>query len=928
MSTARRTRRVRQSDIAKLAGVSQTTVSLVLNGNPAGFALPEETRRRVLDTADRLGYVADPAARRLAAGRSFLVGLHTFTPTFPVDLRSSYYPFLVGVEEEAAAKGYDLLFTGLSGSEAPGGRESALSRLQLADGAILIGRHPQVGEIERLLDDGFPLVYIGRRDEFGDRLPYVGADYVQASADLVRHLCGLGHQRLLYVRESDEAVAAADRERGFLAGLVATGLPAEPDSVVRTDGGDLTVDRLRGWLAGGITAVVAEGTDTLTAARALQATVAAAGLRCPEDFSLALTGEQVYPEPGAQVLTGFAVPRREMGREAVRLLMKMIEGDAVADEERQQLLSCSRIDGETSGAPPATQSPRRPTGSPPGAATQQPASGTTTGTVPQAQHAPAIVAPELHADVLVVGGGLGGVAAALAACRLGRRVVLTEETDWIGGQLTAQAVPPDEHPWIEQFGCTALYRELRERIRAYYRTWYPLTAAARSWRALNPGAGWVSKLCHEPRVALAVLEGMIAPHLAGGRLTVLLEHQPVSVSVDRDHVRAVELTSLRSAERVAVTAPYILDATELGDLLPLAKVEYVTGAESQDEHGEPHAPSLADPLNLQGFTCCFALEHRASEDHTIDKPAQYAFWRVYQPEFWPGPLLGFCAPDPRTLAPVDRRLDPNPDGDPLEVLADQRQHQGAMELWTFRRILARNQHVPGSFASDLTLVNWPMNDYWLGPLIEVGEHAAKRHLEDAKQLSLSLLYWLQTEAPRPDDGAGFPGLRLRPDVVGTTDGLAKTPYVRESRRIRAVTTVTERDVSLATAGPDGGTHYHDAVGVGSYRIDLHPSTGGDTYIDVGSVPFELPLGALLPVRVRNLLPAGKNLGTTHITNGCYRLHPVEWNVGEVAGRLAAFCLDHGAEPHQVRADERLLAEFHQALDRAGVERHWPDVRGY
>jgi hypothetical protein len=129
-------------------------------------------------------------------------------------------------------------------------------------------------------------------------------------------------------------------------------------------------------------------------------------------------------------------------------------------------------------------------------------------------------------------------------------------------------------------------------------------------------------------------------------------------------------------------------------------------------------------------------------------------------------------------------------------------------------------------------------------------------------------------------------------------------------------------------GPNGGTSYHDAVGVGSYRIDLHPSTGGDNYIDVGSVPFEIPLGALLPIRVRNLLPAAKNIGTTHITNGCYRLHPVEWNIGEVVGWLAAFCLDHRLEPHQVRAHEQLLAEFQQTLDRAGVERHWPDVRGY
>jgi hypothetical protein len=192
---------------------------------------------------------------------------------------------------------------------------------------------------------------------------------------------------------------------------------------------------------------------------------------------------------------------------------------------------------------------------------------------------------------------------------------------------------------------------------------------------------------------------------------------------------------------------------------------------------------------------------------------------------------------------------------------------------------------------------------------------------------LSVLYWLQTEAPRADGGTGFPGLRPRHDVTGTTDGLAKAAYVRESRRIRAVTTVTEHDVSLDLLGPTGRRRHTDSVGVGAYRIDLHPSTGGDDYIDVASVPFELPLGALLPRRMTNLLPAAKNIGTTHITNGCYRLHPVEWNVGEVAGHLAGFALRHGVTPHEVRAGAR-FADFGRLLDRAGVERHWPEIRGY
>src|SRR6478735_3961869 len=118
---------------------------------------------------------------------------------------------------------------------------------------------------------------------------------------------------------------------------------------------------------------------------------------------------------------------------------------------------------------------------------------------------------EVAADLVIVGGGLGGCAAAMAALERGLTVVLTETTDWIGGQLTSQAVPPDEHPWIEQFGCNARYRKLRQEIRDFYRRNYPLSAEALDNPRLNPGNGGVSKLCHEPKVALAALSAMLAP---------------------------------------------------------------------------------------------------------------------------------------------------------------------------------------------------------------------------------------------------------------------------------------------------------------------------------------------------------------------------------------------------------------------------------
>ena len=140
--------------------------------------------------------------------------------------------------------------------------------------------------------------------------------------------------------------------------------------------------------------------------------------------------------------------------------------------------------------------------------------------------------------------------------------------------------------------------------------------------------------------------------------------------------------------------------------------------------------------------------------------------------------------------------------------------------------------------------------------------------------------------------------------------------------------MTEHDLSIALRGHGRPFTTPESVGVGMYRIDLHPSTGGDNYLDVASAPFEIPLGILIPRRLENLLPAGKNAGTTHITNGALRLHPVEWNIGEAAGSLAAFSLHRTTTPRAVRNTPALLQEFQSLLTDTGVELHWPDVTGY
>jgi len=537
---------------------------------------------------------------------------------------------------------------------------------------------------------------------------------------------------------------------------------------------------------------------------------------------------------------------------------------------------------------------------------------------------------ELRADLVIIGGGLGGCAAALAAARNGLRVLMTEETDWIGGQLTSQAVPPDENQWIESHGGTRSYQELRTRIRDYYRRNFPLTEAAKANALLNPGNGGVSKLCHEPRVALAVLNEMLAPFVASSRVQILLRTVPVSAATTGDKVETVRVRSLESGNELNLIAPFFADATETGELMPLTKTEYVTGAEAQKDTGEPHAKPEYQPQNMQAFTCCFAMEYLHGEDHTIEKPREWEFWRDYVPPIkpaWPGKLLDLVYSNPVTLEPRNYGFNP----------------EKATGLFHYRRIVDRKNFAPGTYAGDVSLVNWPQNDYLPGNPFEGPPAEAAKHIASGKQLSLALLYWLQTKCPRPDGGEGWKGLKLRPDIVGTEDGLAKYPYIRESRRIRAEFTVCEQHVGVDarknpltrpadTLSPSDGErdgvrgltaeNFPDSVGIGSYRIDLHPSTGGDNYIDIASLPFQIPLGSLLPQRMENLLPACKNLGVTHITNGCYRLHPVEWNIGEAVGVLAAFCVTKKRAPREVRAKAELLKDFQTQLSGQGVRLAW------
>lgn len=532
---------------------------------------------------------------------------------------------------------------------------------------------------------------------------------------------------------------------------------------------------------------------------------------------------------------------------------------------------------------------------------------------------------EVECDILIVGGSAGGVAAAWAAGEAGASVCLLEETDWLGGQLTTQGVcTPDEQAHIETFGGTRRYVAFRNAVRTYYKNTYALTPEAAERPYFNPGNCWVSHLSFEPKVGERLLRESLAPLVESGRLRLFLGTWATACELDPaspDRIAAL-IAQSGSGETWRFTPRFVLDATDLGELLPLCGGEgadWTTGAESRAETGEPDAPETPRPDWVQPFTFPFALD--------------------WSPE----------TADSNVITPPD---------DYEELKAQQRYHvihgaitglfAGAMPWWSYRRVLAAENFADSRIPADLAMINTAGNDYYGGNILGTNAGDATQQqaaLARARRASLGYVYWLQTECPREPAGheplsiqnpeskihseKGYPEFRLRKDIFDTEDGCSIRPYIREARRIKARRPILEQEIvvrsfqgEICRGEKARAAFMPDSVGIGHYALDIHPNGHGEPNHYVATRPFQIPLDALIPVRLQNLLPACKNLGTTHLTNGAYRLHPIEWNIGESAALLAAFCAQESVSPHEVTADADRLRRFQTLLLENGIPLHW------
>jgi len=497
---------------------------------------------------------------------------------------------------------------------------------------------------------------------------------------------------------------------------------------------------------------------------------------------------------------------------------------------------------------------------------------------------------ELPCEILIAGAGMGGIGAAIRAAEMGRSVCLTEEATWIGGQMTAGGVSAlDENKFIEISAAPRRYAEMRRRIRDHYiRVYRPLNAVEN----FNPGGCYVSSLCFEPKVGVQVLEQMLAPYR---NIRLLRRTRVLDLDRERDSITAALLWQM-DTKTASITRPkYVLDATEMGDLLPLAKTPYVVGSEPKSETQEPHAAEKANPACVQSFTYPFIVEHRANENHAIPKPPNYEKIRDHQPftfkfnyptEYgWRGAFeYTMFGDDP----PVPNNMSPRP-------------------FFPWRRVF-NAKAFPGQ-RNDMALMNWPRQDYHDESVLDRSPLDTARVLQAAKQVAVAFLHWLQTDRKTPS-------LKLVAGQMGTADGLSMLPYIRESRRISARGSVREQDIVFENSPRARAVLFDDSVGTGFYMVDIHPCGANEKGRMMMPKPFQIPMAALLPRDLMNFLPAAKNLGVTHLTNGAYRLHPIEWNIGEAAAVIASLAIATGQQP----APAAVQAE----LAKAGVQLFWFD----
>lgn len=441
---------------------------------------------------------------------------------------------------------------------------------------------------------------------------------------------------------------------------------------------------------------------------------------------------------------------------------------------------------------------------------------------------------QIKTDVLIVGGGASGTMAAIQSSRLGVKSVVIEETPWLGGMLTAAGVSAIDGNHNMPSG---LWGEFRNHLYAYYG---------------GPEAvetGWVSNTLFEPKIGNEILQKMVS---AEPNIHVLFETKWKSVVKANDGWALTYVD--KNGRQNTVEGKVLIDATELGDVMAFLEVPYYLGMDSKSLTNEPYALAESNDI-VQDLTYVVTLKDFGPKaNKTIKKPKNYN-----KEEF-----DGCCdVSDPATF---------------------NKDNNDCFKMLTY-----------GKLPNNKFMINWPKkgNDIYLN-IVEKSPQERQKMLEEAKQMTLRFVYYIQNEL-------GFKNLGIDYDQYPTKDGFPMMPYHRESRRVKAKSLFALQHVM--TPFDTEEAYYRTGVVVGDYTIDHHHYKYGNApeidFVKIRVPSYNIPLGSLIPENFEGLIVAEKSIGVTNIVNGATRLQPVVLGIGQASGVLAALAVKKNVLPSQV-----------------------------
>ncbi|MFK8186039.1 MAG: FAD-dependent oxidoreductase [Phormidesmis sp.] len=527
-------------------------------------------------------------------------------------------------------------------------------------------------------------------------------------------------------------------------------------------------------------------------------------------------------------------------------------------------------------------------------------------------------------SILVVGGSTAAYSAALVALKMKVDVCLVQPLKMVGGQFTAQALPASDDGDLvklkesrtsvdgELFSLSKDQKQFRDRQRQLQ----PVSGRMQQ----NPGGAWVCPITTTPVVAATAMNERFMPYLENGKLTLIADSVPVEVlraaqpadtSSQLPKIVGVAFKDKNNGHRFRVNAQVTIEATDYGDLLELADLPSRVGQESRFDTGEAILRDEPIPECQQSFTFNVVVERTPSgSGKTFAAPTGYGRepWlnlRDFTSDFWV-----------RKSSQWDKRSFFAPFG-----------------IFRYRRLQRRSLNPKAVSIGDVSVINWGTsdhpdrgqccgNDFRRGHLIGISPEEREVILQRARDRAKAYIHYLQT--------SGTASLKPRGDLTWSDDGIALEPYIRESRRGIALTTIRHEDVAESFFPKKARARcFDDSVGIGQYHyLDLHGNLFKGHVTPTGkaaaALPFSLPAKSLVPMTADGLILSAKSIGTTHITNAAYRMHPIEWAIGEASGFLAVFSVWAQHQPRDIVETLPLLRKLQGFMTRNGIPIFWFD----